>query len=670
MYPLRDGVARLFAALTVVLILLVFLPWGDWLGIARADEATAYTETVQHWIRWLGIAVPLAVLLALVGGRKVDALLERGVSRMLEVPDSAFALPAATLAFVSALVLSGALFSRNPHLVDTIAQLFQARMFGMGSLTAPAPNEIELFGASHLVYHSGRWFSQYPPGHPALLTLGLFLGAPWIVNPLFSGGTLLLVYAISRRLLGKGSAMLAAMLYLVSPFALFMSASYMNHVTTGFFLALALYAALRTVDGGSSSVWPLTVGLALGAAALIRPLESAAWAVVLGLWMLMRRGWRVAFIAGGACLVGVAVLLTYNGFTTGHPLRFGYSLLWGPGHGLGFHTDPWGEPFTPVKSFANTTLDLQRLNVFLFGWPFPSLIFLFVALGVAVADRRWRENSGLLAALLLAAPIAYFFYWHRDNYLGPRFLYPSLIPVLLLTASGVAALDARLHRWRSAFRVTLLAGIVTAVALNLPRSAGVVAGRMPGMKLHPEVEARDLGVSEAVVLVKVGWGNRLMARLWGWGVSASEAERTYRVVDGCRLQGALDEADSLAAASRDSAEVRHALITQLRAWRDAHLPVIQGVLPDPTVRVDTTRKLTSRCNEEVQWDKTGFTLYGTLVWRNDPWLRDGIIYARDLGPSLNGRLLLRYPEHDYYLYAPLSAVEGALPVLQGIQMGR
>jgi len=662
-----DGAARAFAALTVFLVLIAFLPWAAWLGAARPDEVTAYADTVWDWIRWLAIVVPFAVLLAYLGGRRVDALLERWLSRIADVSDRVFACTLGALFAAVALVLSGVLFSRNPHLVDSIAQLFQARIFGEGSLTAPAPEEMEFFGASHLVQHNGRWFSQYPPGHPALLTLGLFIGVPWIVNPLFSAGTLLLVYAIARRLFGAGSAKLAAMLYLFSPFALFMSASYMNHVTTGFFLALALYAALCTADGGGGVGWPLTVGLALGVAAMIRPLESAAWAAVLGLWMLMRRGWQPAFIAGGACLVGVAALLTYNGLTTGHPLRFGYTLLWGPGHGLGFHTDPWGEPFTAVKSFANTALDLQRLNVFFFGWPFPSLVFLLVALVVAAADRRSRESSGLLAALLLAAPVAYFFYWHRDNYLGPRFLYASLIPVLLLTVSGIAGLDARLDRWRSAFRVTLLVGLLTGVALNLPRSAGVVAGRMPGMKLHPEVEAKRLGVSEAVVFVKVGWGNRLMARLWGWGVSAWEAERTYRVVDGCRLQSVLDEADSLATAGRDSTEVRHDLTMRLRVWRDMQLPVIQDVLPDPTVRVDTTSTFTNRCFQEVQWDRTGFTLYGTLVWRNDPWLSHGVIYARDLGPVRNGRLMMRYPDRDYCVYAPLSAAAGAPPALRRMQ---
>ena len=119
----------------------------------------------------------------------------------------------------------------------------------------------------------------------------------------------------------------------------------------------------------------------------------------------------------------------------------------------------------------------------------------------------------------------------------------------------------------------------------------------------------------------------------------------------------------MAAAGRDSTEMRHDLTMRLRVWRDARLPVIQDVLPDPTVRVDTSAAFTQRCYQEVQWDRTGFTLYGTLVWRNDPWLRRGVIYARDFGPGRNGRLMARYPDRDYYIYAPVSAAAGAPPVL-------
>jgi hypothetical protein len=64
-----------------------------------------------------------------------------------------------------------------------------------------------------------------------------------------------------------------------------------------------------------------------------------------------------------------------------------------------------------------------------------------------------------------------------------------------------------------------------------------------------------------------------------------------------------------------------------------------------------------------QQDRSGFTLYGTLVWHNDPWLRRGLVFARYLEPERNRRLMSRYPGRDMYLYAPIYSERGAPVVL-------
>ncbi len=658
--------ATFCAASAAVVAVLAFVPWPEWLPTGQPDENAHYYQVVLTWVWWAVLAVPIALLLARRWGVAIDGVFERGLQRVAELPVIGYATTLAVIFGVAAALLSNALFSHNPHITDTIAQLFQAKIFAGGSLTAPAPEQIEFFGASHLVAHEGRWFSQYPPGHPGMLVLGVIAGVPWLVNPLVAAATLVLLYGVARRLLGEMDAKLAAALLVLSPFALFMSASYMNHVTHGFFLVLALYAAVRAAEEERGIGWPLLLGCALGLAATIRPLESAVWAGVLGVWLLLRRGWKPALGAGVACLTALSPLLVYNALTTGHPLRFGYMVLWGPGHGLGFHTDPWGEPFTPVRALGATALDFQRLNVSLFEWPFPSLIFVLIALALAFKGRS-NGAATWLAALLLAAPIAYFFYWHRDGYLGPRFLYSSLGPLILLSAAGVVALDIRLGRWRSALRLLLIAGVLVVVGWKVPERVGSIAGQLQSRKLHPENEARRAGIDQALVFVKVGWGSRLMARLWAWGISASEAEQSYRVVDGCRLQSALDEADSLAAAGGDSLAIQASLAKKLQEFRILELPVARDLLADRTVRVDTTRVLAEACREQILRDAAGFTVYGTLVWRNDPWLREGIIFARDFGPERNQRLMQRYPGWEYYIYAPLSGELGEQPVLRPLR---
>lgn len=644
--------------------LLAFLPWGNWLGAASAREAAQYSRELRLWALWAALVLPAAALVAVLAGRGVGGTLEAWRARFREIAPGAFVLPAAVLLLLATTLLTGFLFERNPHLVDTIAQLFQARIFAGGELTAPAPEHFEFFGASHLVRNEGRWFSQYPPGHPALLALGLVAGAPWLINPLFAAGTLVLLYLTARRLLGEGSARLTVALFMLSPFIVFMSASYMNHVTNAFFLTLALYGAVRAAGGEDR--WAIWMGLALGAAATIRPLESAAWAGVLGLWLLARRGPAGAALAGGACALALTPLFVYNALTTGSPLRFGYVLLWGEGHGLGFHADPWGQAFTPLKSFANTALDFRRLNVRLFEWPIPSLVLPLAGLALTGLRVGRRDTTLLLAGLLLAAPVAYFFYWHRDDFLGPRFLYSSALPAILLGAVGVVELDERLGRFRPGFRLALLATALYGVALRFPERAGGIAGSELEMKHHPEAQARRQGIGDALAFVKVSWGSRLVARMWGWEVPASEAEQSYHYVDACRLQLALARADSLAAAGKDPAEVRAWLRGRLEGWRRAGLDLVDGLHADPSVLVDPSLAMPESCRREARRDSAGFTVYGTYVWRNDPDLREGIVFARDLGPELNPRLMREYPGRPYYLYTPMSLRDRGQPVFVAI----
>jgi hypothetical protein len=668
-----------YALLAIALAVIAFLPWAVWLDRARAFDLVLFRSAARSWLAWGSTLCGLALLARLTFGQRLDTALESRLESMSRASSRTYALGLALITGSIAALISALAFGRNPHILDTVAQLFQARIFAQGSVTAPAPAHIEFFIGQFSLQHEGRWFSQYPPGHSALLALGLRAGLPWLVNPLAAAGTLVLVHGIARRLLGERTGRLATLLFAVSPFVLLMSGSYMNHVTVSFFLALAFYAAVRGVQGGPTAGWATVAGLALGFAVAIRPLESIVWAVVLVLWLAMRRGWRSALGLGATCGVAVIPLATYNALTTGHPLRFGYTLLWGSGHGLGFHADPWGEPFTPLRSLANTALDLQRLNVDLFGWPFPSLLFVLLALVLANRDERLRQHVGILSVLLVAAPSAYFFYWHHDTYLGPRFLYASVIPAVLLTAAGIGALDRALAGWRPVLRIVVVGAVLYSVAVTLPRNAGIVAGMAPEFGLHPEEQARREGIDEAVVFVKVGWASRLVGRLRGWDMPAADVERSLRSVDGCRLQRALDEADSLAASGRDPARVTEQLKQRLTDWRSADLPVNSAGLPDARVKLDASQPLSERCLAEIRWDQSGFVRYEPLMWRNDPWLRRGVIYARYLDAQLNARLLADFPGRKAYLYAPVSSEPGAGPVLvplalpsadQPIQTGR
>src|SRR5262249_31061804 len=162
-------------------------------------------------------------------------------------------------------------------------------------------------------------------------------------------------------------ARLASALVVLSPFVIAMAASGMNHLPAALCVAagLALTPALANGQVGAA----LWFGLLGGVAAGIRPLDAVALVAVRAAALLLaaRRGAARA-LAAAALSGAIAVLptLLFNAATVGSAFRFGYTALYGAGHGLGFHAVPWGEALTPLRAVGLTAADADQLNTFLF----------------------------------------------------------------------------------------------------------------------------------------------------------------------------------------------------------------------------------------------------------------------------------------------------------------
>ena len=130
-------------------------------------------------------------------------------------------------------------------------------------------------------------------------------------------------------------------------------------------------------------------------------------------------------------VLALALYLWWNAATTGDPFLPGYVRLWGESHGLGFHATPWGGEHTPLAGLRNELTDLALLAGFAFEWPLPALVPVGVLFAAGWAGHRWDRR---LLAGFLAIPVAYLFYWHRDSFLGPRYLYSGLAFLVPLTA--------------------------------------------------------------------------------------------------------------------------------------------------------------------------------------------------------------------------------------------
>jgi hypothetical protein len=402
------------------------------------------------------------------------------------------------LVFFTTNLLSVKVFHHYPHIYDGVAQLFQAKIFLRGKLTAQAPGPREFFHYNNVILDvdgSGRWYSQYPPGHAFLLFLGLLIKAPWLVNPLFGSLSILLLYFLGRQLYDEATGRLSLFLGAASPFILFMSSEFMNHTTCAFFLILGFYWASfteRKVVAGDSAEQSGSVchswnrkrspflafgaGAALGMAHLIRPFSAFAVSFPLMVYLMFRwikwNKWKEAgfFLFSLALFAGI--LFTYNTLSNGHPLLFGHKVLYKSEIGLGFGYSMRGyPPHTPRLGLRNLLNNLNELNLYLFQWPIPSLTFMAILLG----SGRMKRQDKLLLACLAIPLLAFFFYWAQQLVLGPRYMYEVGFILILLTARGIIFLknilgrDSEGHVW-GVLAICLVIGLFHVRSLALTYS--------------------------------------------------------------------------------------------------------------------------------------------------------------------------------------------------------
>jgi hypothetical protein len=286
---------------------------------------------------------------------------------------------------------------------------------------------------------------------------------------------------------------------------------------------------------------------------------------------------------------------------------------------------------TPLAGLRNELVDLALLELYLFEWPIPSLLPLGFALILGWLIRRW---DGWLLAMFLAIPAVYLFYWHRDASMGPRFLYACVAFVVPLTARALVEGARRLTRAR--FRLPggvdaavflallLLLSTLYALAYGIPARFRIYQTGMGSMKLDLVEKAEEVGIERGLVLVAVSWGDRLISRLRGLGISASTAEKAYRQIDHCVLEGIAGQAAAEGwTVVRLESALESAMVGETRL---VHVEV-NG---DPSLRLQPGSRLTPACLEELAYDQGGYTIYTPHLASNDPELTGPLVFARDL----------------------------------------
>jgi hypothetical protein len=404
------------------------------------------TETVRSMVAIVLRPYPVMLLL-LVAGFCVVAVLQfvpfrwragdrlRGQAGLLQSVLWLAVAGLAAAAFALLLFYNYSYGSHMPHVPDEVSYLFQAKVLAAGHLSAPPPpvNESFQLGSPPLiVVTDGRWASLYPFGHPLMLAIGVRIGAVWLIPPLIGAASIVLVFAIGRRLYNARTGMLAAVLFAASPFFLMTASNFMSHNTATFYLLASIlclaYADKRPV------LFPLLAGVFFGLVFNTRQLSAAALIVPFGFLLLtlpLSRGRRaigakqIAAFAAGAALMLLAYL-AYRYGTTGHPLS-------SQGIQTGENAIGFGGAHSVSAGIENERTQLTYLVMMLSNWPV-LIGFMFVLLPFVLGTRNKWDWFFLISIGFLWG--IYTLYFTNGFMHGPRYWYETTPLLLLLTARG------------------------------------------------------------------------------------------------------------------------------------------------------------------------------------------------------------------------------------------
>ncbi len=227
---------------------------------------------------------------------------------------------------------------------DEAVYLQQAAMLLEGKLwlTSPVPGA---FRPWFFVLDGPRLYPKYTPMTALLFAPGVAIGHPRLVLGVIGAGIVWLIGSITAEAFDGPTGVLAAAITIVTPFFLFVSATFLSYAPTTLLTLTFALAYIRTFRRGAQ--YAPIAGVAIGLAFFSRPFTAVVFAVPFICHALLviyrslgRQNWRSSMgirlvVVGIGGLSGVCLTLAYNAMVTQDPLTFPYAAF-APHDGLGF----------------------------------------------------------------------------------------------------------------------------------------------------------------------------------------------------------------------------------------------------------------------------------------------------------------------------------------------
>ena len=286
-----------------------------WLGIvASAVVAFALLRVATGlFVRWRARSAPSET----ARGAASPRVPFTGAAERFEIFLAGRAAPfAVALVAAAAMLYAWGGFEVPPVIHDESAYLLQARLYAQGRWKGPALPLPKFFDQMY-VFTTPFHAAKYPPGYPLALVPGILAGVPLLAPLVLAGATAGLLFALGRKISNVWTGLLAAMLWITTPWIVSTPPPYMSQVLTQMLWLLGWWSLLRWVEAGRFRHLA-ALAAATGWSAITRPLTAAAFALPVA-FVVLRAAWRrrawaqlAAAAAVGALIVGLLPLWNYE----------------------------------------------------------------------------------------------------------------------------------------------------------------------------------------------------------------------------------------------------------------------------------------------------------------------------------------------------------------------
>ena len=382
-------------------------------------------------------------------------------------------------ALAGSLVMHFAVVGDFPPVGDEFCYTFGADHLAAGKLAVDSPPLRDHFQTWSIV-NNGRWYSKVTVGWPLLLALGRSLGLAFLVNALFAGFAVVLLFLIGERLYGAEGGLLAALWGLATPFFIMLSGTAFPHTATALFSLLFIYLLLRAFEEDGRT-FPVLAGLTMILLLLIRPGDAGV--LFLGLVPVLAchfagaKDKKAAAVKIGlmavVSLAGIGLLMAVNMAQNGAPLLFGYQkYLAGERWGFG----PNGHSL--LRGLWHTAYSLMRAGA----WGVP-----FVGLFTLISLFAKKRPIPLFVVPVLGCLALYGGYYTLAVFeIGPRYYLPMYLLALIPAGGGAVMVRDALARRRvpaaNAFIASLaLSTLLFSAAGAWPRLAASVRTQLTSL---------------------------------------------------------------------------------------------------------------------------------------------------------------------------------------------